>query len=60
MGEFIDKVKGHANEAAGKSKRAIGEATDNPDLVAKGDAQEAKGDLQKAAGTVKGALGDKM
>jgi glycerol-3-phosphate acyltransferase PlsY len=32
MGEFIDKVKGHANEAVGKAKRAIGDATDRPDI----------------------------
>ncbi len=56
MGEFIDKAKGYANEAAGKVKRAIGEATDRPDITAEGDAQEAKGDLQKAKGDVKGVI----
>jgi uncharacterized protein YjbJ (UPF0337 family) len=56
MGEMVDKVKGVANEAAGKVKRAIGDATDNPNLRAEGDAQEAKGDLQKAKGSVKGAI----
>ena len=56
MGEFTDKVKGHANEMAGKAKRAVGEAMDRPDIKAKGDAQEAKGDLQKAKGAVKGAI----
>jgi uncharacterized protein YjbJ (UPF0337 family) len=60
MGEFTDKVKGHANEIAGKTKRAIGEATDNEKLVAEGDAQEAKGDLQKGIGAVKGAFNDKI
>ena len=60
MGEFVDKVKGHANELAGKTKRAIGEATDNENLVAEGDAQEAKGDLQKGVGAVKGAFNDKI
>lgn len=60
MGEFVDKVKGHANEAVGKVKRAIGEATDRPDITAEGDVQEAKGDLQKGVGSVKGALGDKI
>lgn len=59
MGELTDKVKGHANELAGKAKRAVGEALDKPDLVAKGDAQEAKGDLQKAKGAVKGKI-DKL
>ena len=56
MGEILDKAKGHANEAIGKTKRAIGDATDRPDIRAEGDAQEAKGDLQKAKGAVKGAI----
>jgi uncharacterized protein YjbJ (UPF0337 family) len=56
MGEMLDKAKGMANEAAGKTKRAIGDAMDRPDIRAKGDAQEAKGDLQKAKGNVKGAI----
>jgi uncharacterized protein YjbJ (UPF0337 family) len=60
MGELIDKVKGYANEAAGKTKQAIGNATDNEKLEAEGLVQEAKGDLQKGVGAVKGAFGDKM
>lgn len=56
MGEFTDKIKGTANELAGKAKRAIGDATDRPDIRAEGDAQEATGDLQKAKGEVKGAI----
>ena len=28
MGELLDKTKGHANEAMGKAKRAIGDALD--------------------------------
>ena len=56
MGEVKDKLKGAANEAAGKIKRAVGDATNRPDIRAEGDAQEAKGDLQKAKGKVKGAI----
>jgi uncharacterized protein YjbJ (UPF0337 family) len=56
MGELKDKVAGHANELAGKVKRAAGDALDRPDLRAEGDAQEAKGDLQKTKGAVKGAV----
>ena len=56
MGEMLDKAKGYANEAAGKTKRAVGDAMNRPDISAKGDAQEAKGDLQKAKGAVKGAI----
>lgn len=60
MGEFTDKLKGGANEAMGKVKRAIGDALDRPDVHAEGDAQEAVGDLQQAKGSVKGAFGDKI
>ena len=60
MGEFVDKVKGTANDVAGNVKQAVGKATDNPDLVAEGKAQELKGEAQKAAGSVKGAFGDKV
>lgn len=60
MGEFTDKAKGVANEAVGKVKQAIGDATDRPDVQAEGVAQETAGDLQKAKGSVKGALGDKI
>lgn len=60
MGEFKDKAKGAANEAIGKTKAAAGRATDNPELVAKGMAQQAKGKGQNVTGSVKGALGDKI
>ena len=56
MGEFTDKVAGAVNETIGKAKRALGEATDRPDLHAEGDAQEAKGDLQSAKADAKGAV----
>lgn len=58
MGEFVDKVKGVTNDAIGNVKQAVGDATDNNSLKAKGAAQEAHGEAQKAAGSVKGALGD--
>ena len=60
MGEFIDKAKGAANEAIGKAKVAVGKATDNPDVIADGAAQQIKGKDQKVEGAVKGALGDKI
>lgn len=60
MGEFKDKAKGLANRAMGKTKAAAGRATDNPELVVKGMAQQGKGKAQQAAGTIKGALGDKI
>ena len=52
MGEMIDKAKGYANEAAGKTKRAVGDALDRPDIRAEGDAQEAKGEVKGAINRV--------
>lgn len=60
MGEFIDKAKGAANTTIGKAKVAVGEKTENPELIIKGASQQAKGQAQKIAGAVKGALGDKL
>ena len=60
MGELTDKIKGVANEIAGKTKQAVGDATDRPDVQADGIAQEAKGEGQNLKGSVKGALGDKV
>ena len=48
-----DKIKGATNEALGKAKRCIGEATGSPKLKSEGDAQEDKGDAQTAAGKAK-------
>jgi uncharacterized protein YjbJ (UPF0337 family) len=56
MGEIKDRAKGVADETIGKAKRAIGEATDRPDLIVEGDLQEAKGDAEKAKARVEGAL----
>jgi len=58
MGELVDKIKGNANEAAGKVKQAIGKNQDNEKLVEEGAAQEVKGKGQQFAGKVKGVLGD--
>ena len=43
MGEFTDKIKGVANEVAGKGKQLAGDAADRPDIEAEGAAQEATG-----------------
>ena len=58
MGSTTDKVKGYANEAVGKVKRAAGKALDDEKLKTEGDIQEAKGDDQKAVGKGKEALKD--
>jgi len=60
VGEFADKAKGLANEAAGNVKQVVGKATKNDELRAKGFAQERKGEAQQVKGSVKGALGDKI
>ncbi len=54
MGELTDKIKGNANEAAGKLKRQSA----NPDTRAEGAGQETKGKAQQLKGKLKGALGD--
>jgi uncharacterized protein YjbJ (UPF0337 family) len=54
MGSTTDKIKGYANEAAGKVKQGVG----NDRLRAKGVAQAIKGDAQKTMGKAKGAIKD--
>ena len=56
MGSTTDKIKGYANEAAGKLKQGVGKAVGNDRLRAKGAAQEIKGDAQKSMGKAKGAI----
>jgi len=58
MGELVDKIKGNANEAAGKVKQAIGRNQGDERLVEEGARQEGKGKGQQFVGKVKGALGD--
>jgi uncharacterized protein YjbJ (UPF0337 family) len=56
MGSTTDKMKGYANEAAGKAKQGVGKVTGNDKMRAEGAAQEVKGDTQKTVGKVKGAI----
>lgn len=56
MGSTTDKIKGYANEAAGKVKQAAGKALDKPDLEVEGIAQERKGEAQQALGKGKDAV----
>ena len=44
MGATADKIKGATNEAVGKAKQGIGEATGSERLEGEGVIQEAKGD----------------
>ena len=56
MSSTTDKIKGATNEAVGKAKQGIGNATGNDKMKVDGAMQEAKGDLQKAVGNAKDAV----
>ena len=60
MGELKDKIKGTANDVAGKVKEAVGEVTGDKETEAEGEVQQVKGSGQKLKGDVKGALGDSI
>lgn len=53
MGSTADKIKGNTNEAVGKVKQGVGEATDNPRLKGEGQGQEIKGKAQQVKGEAK-------
>ena len=53
MGATADKIKGTTNEAIGKAKQGIGEATGSERLEGEGVIQELKGKGQKAVGAAK-------
>jgi uncharacterized protein YjbJ (UPF0337 family) len=50
------KVANKLDELTGKGKEALGRATDDPDLQAEGEAQQAKSNLKQAGEKVKDAL----
>ena len=58
MRSTTDKIKGYANQAAGKAKQGVGKVTGDDKMRAEGAAQEVKGDAQKTVGKVKGAIKD--
>lgn len=58
MSGTTDKIKGEANEAAGKIKQGVGRAVGSDKLKSEGVAQELKGDAQKAIGDAKNAVKD--
>jgi uncharacterized protein YjbJ (UPF0337 family) len=60
MGATADKVKGATNEAIGKAKQGIGEATGSDRLQGEGAIQEIKGKGQKAVGDAKDATKDAL
>ena len=58
MGATTDKIKGVTNEAIGKAKQGVGEATGSDRLQGEGAIQEVKGKGQKALGDAKEATKD--
>ncbi|MCK1473411.1 CsbD family protein [Bradyrhizobium sp. 197] len=58
MGSTTDKIKGTANEAMGKAKQGIGEATGSDRMKGEGAVQEVKGKDQRAMGDAKDAAKD--
>jgi uncharacterized protein YjbJ (UPF0337 family) len=53
VGSTTDKIKGTANDAMGKAKQGVGEASGSDRLQGEGALQEAKGKGQKAVGDAK-------
>ncbi|RNE62100.1 CsbD family protein [Cryobacterium tepidiphilum] len=51
-----DKMKHEAEEAIGKGKEAMGDATDDRDLKAEGKGDQAKANLKQAGDDVKDAF----
>jgi uncharacterized protein YjbJ (UPF0337 family) len=49
----VDKMKNKAEELGGKGKEALGRATDDRDLEAEGQADQAKGNLKQAGEKIK-------
>jgi uncharacterized protein YjbJ (UPF0337 family) len=53
-----DKIKNAAQEAKGKGKEKVGDATDNKDLQAEGQAEKSAADLKQGAEKAKDAFKD--
>jgi uncharacterized protein YjbJ (UPF0337 family) len=53
-----DKIKNAAKEAKGKLKEKTGDATDNKDLQAEGQAEKSASDLKQGAEKAKDAFKD--
>jgi len=52
-------LKGKFDEAAGKVKQSLGEATNDQSLANAGTAEQVKGHAEQAWGSIKGAYQDK-
>jgi uncharacterized protein YjbJ (UPF0337 family) len=47
-----DQIKGKIHELKGKVKETAGQATNNPDLAAKGQGEQLAGKIQKKVGQI--------
>ncbi len=56
MGSTTDKIKGYTNQAAGKVKEKVGQATGSGKTETQGNVQSIKGKAQVAAGKAKDAV----
>jgi uncharacterized protein YjbJ (UPF0337 family) len=52
-----DKAKGTFHEVKGRVKEKVGQATNNPDLEAEGQAEKIAGKIRKKIGQVEEVLG---
>jgi uncharacterized protein YjbJ (UPF0337 family) len=52
----VDKMKNKAEELSGQGKEAVGDATDNRDLQAEGEKDQAKGNVKQAGEKIKDAF----
>ncbi|MBV9672260.1 MAG: CsbD family protein [Verrucomicrobia bacterium] len=48
-----DKIQGKIDQASGKMKEKLGEATDDPDMQDEGTGEKLKGKVQEKVGDVK-------
>ncbi|PZS10596.1 MAG: CsbD family protein [Acidimicrobiales bacterium] len=55
---FGDKVQHKAEELTGHAKEKVGDATDNRDLQAEGQADQTKGNLKQAGDKIKDIFKD--
>jgi uncharacterized protein YjbJ (UPF0337 family) len=53
---FMDKAKNAAQKLMGEGKEAVGEHTNDPDLAAEGQKDQAVGDLKQAGEKAKDAF----
>jgi uncharacterized protein YjbJ (UPF0337 family) len=53
-----DEIEGKVDKLKGKAKQTIGRATDDPDMVDEGIADETSGDVQEGFGKARRKVGE--